>query len=315
MIVKNNYSINKYVTINPSVTYQTLEPYIRQVERTHIKPIIGPAQYQVFETQPTDDIVKEAWELCQEAIFYFAMYKALPFLSIQITEGGIFAASTGDAQQITDKQYKELLRAQKKQAHETLDQMLQFMEANLDKFTQWSSDPAYTDYASLLVNTTAIFNKHYNIFNSRQTFMALKPELSTVENQFIEPVIQSALLEALKNTQDNNNRKIVKQLLQKAIVNFTVSKVMENGLFVLDAQGIYVRFDVLPYEMLQSNATNKINDFIINTKKNKITEAEQYLKKAIEVITNNPDDFEEYTAPEETETKSTVYSTQSITLC
>lgn len=317
MIVKDAATVQKYLTVNSSVTYETLEPYIRQAERKNIKPLIGAEQYAIFETTPetTEKEITAAWELCQEAICYFAMYKALPALAVQVTEGGIFAATSSEAQQATDKQFKELLRSQKTQANETLDEMLKVMEAFTSKFPKWTEDASYKKYTSLLVNSTSIFNEYYNIFDSRLTFMAMKPEISIVENQFIEAPIQTDLLEALKTKQTVDERIKVKELLQQAIVCFTISKVVENGLFVLNAEGIHVRFDVLPYEKVNSNVNIKINDFLVRTKINKVAEGEQFLKKALAIITENLDKFEEYTEPEETTAKSTVHTTKGITLC
>lgn len=317
MIVKDETTVAKYVTINSSVTYETLKPFLNQAERKEIKSLIGVAQVTVFDinTAPADPIVNEAYELCQEAICYFAMYRALPHISVQITESGIFAASNQDAQQITDKQYKELQRNFKRQGHEALDEMLKVMEANISKFTEWTADASYTSFKNLLVNTTNTFNNYYNIFESRQTFIALKPEILIVESQFIEAAVQPELLAALKATQTVDERKNVKKLLQQAIVAFTISKVVENGLFVLSAEGIHVRFDVLPYEQVHSNISLKINDFLVHTRTNKVSEGEQYLKKAMAIITANTDKFTEYVAPVDAVAKQTVYSTPGITLC
>ena len=314
MIVTTTETVQEYLTINSSVTFETLKPYFKQAERKNIKPLIGAAQFAIFdsETEPTDETVKEAYVLCQEAICYFAMYRALPGLAVQITEAGIFAASNTDAQQASDKQFKELQRSYKKQAHETLDEMLKVMEGSLSKFEAWATDAAYKKYTSLLVNSTAIFNDYYNIFDSRQTFMAMLPEISIVENQFIEAPIQTELLEALKTTQTVEERIAVKTLLQKAIVCFTVSKVVENGLFILSAEGIQVRFDVLPYENVNSQL--KLSEFLKHTKINKVAEGEQFLKKAVAIITENLDKFEEYTVPEDVTPKSTVHYSKGITL-
>lgn len=314
MIVKDTTTVQKYLTINSSVTFETLQPYLNQAERKSIKPLIGAAQLAVFdvETAPADATVKEAYLLCQEAICYFAMYRALPSLSVQITEAGIFSASNADSQQASDKQFKELQRSHKKQAHEALDEMLKIMEATPLKFTEWTADDSYKKYTNLLVNSTAVFNEYYNIFDSRQTFMAMRPEISIAEYQYLEAPIQANLLLALKAKQTVAERIEVKKLLQQSIVCFTVSKVVENGLFVLGAEGIFVRFDVLPYENLNSNL--KINDFLKSTKQNKIAEGEQFLKKALIIITANPTKFEEYTAPQATTAKKTVYTTPGITL-
>lgn len=314
MIVKDIDTVKKYIPVNSSLDYATLLPHIRQAERKFIKPLIGAAQYVVFETTPTDETILEAYNLCQEAISSLAMYLALPTLAVQITAAGIFAASNSEAQQSTPAQFKELQRSTKKQGLETVDAMLQVMEETPGKFAEWTADDSYKSFANFLVTNTATFNKHYYIFNSRQTFVALRPEMAIAEKQFIEAAVQKALLVELKKTQTVDERKEAKELLQQAVVCFTISKVVENGLFVLDASGIHVRFDVLPYEKVNSNVNIKINDFLVRTRKNKVSEGEQFLKQAMAIVTANPTEFSEYEVPEETTAKETVYVTKGVTL-
>lgn len=314
MIVRDTDTVKKYVSINSGVTYETLEPYIRQSERKFIKPLIGEAQYVIFDVpaKPSGTEVGLAWDLAQESICALAMYLALPIVAVQITEAGIFTASNAESQVSSDAQFKELQRSFKKQGLETLDEMLKEMEAAPAKFTAWTADDSYKSFTSFLVTSTATFNKHYNIFNSRQTFVAMKPEMAIAEKQFLEAPVQKALLVELRKVQTVAERKEVKELLQQAIVCFTISKVVENGLFVLDASGIHVRFDVLPYEKVNSNL--KINDFLVRTRKNKISEGEQFLKQAMAIITDNLTKFTEYVVPTETVVKQTVHVTKGVTL-
>jgi hypothetical protein len=327
MIVRNTETIKNYISVNASLEFDTLKPYIKQAERKHIKALIGAEQFAVFDEEDVLETgivqiqivdsgsqnanIVEAHDLAQEAICNFAMYYALPIVNSQITEAGVFNSTNQDVNTASDKNFKELQRSFKRAAHEALDEMFKVMESNLSDFTEWTTNEVYKEHQSLLVNSTAIFDKHYTIFNSRQTFLALKAEIKIVEFQYIKSVIGADLLEAIKAPQTNENRKEAKELLQQSIVCFTVAKVMQNGLFVLDATGMSARFDVLPYEKIKGVSNNHVTE----TQKNKIAEAEQFLKLALAVITENTDDFTEYTAPEEIDVKQqSIIKTKSITM-
>jgi hypothetical protein len=239
------------------------------------------------------------------------LYYALPIIQSQITEAGVFTTANQDASTSSDKNFKELQRSFKTAAHEALDEMFKVMESKLTSFKEWTANDVYKEHQSLLVNSTAIFNKHYNVFNSRQTFLAMKPELETVEFQYIKSFVGADLLKAIKKPQTVDERIEVKTLLQKSIVCFTVAKIMQNGLFVLGPEGMHVRFDVLPYEMVKGVTTTSRTE----TQKNKITEAEQFLKLALEIITENTDKFEEYIIPEESDKETpSIIKTKGITM-
>jgi hypothetical protein len=301
MIIKDTATLRKYLSINGSVEYVNLLPYIRKAERNFLKPIIGATQLVEFDVEepPTDQIINQALELAQEAVANYAYYLYLPIGAVQISDNGIHVVDNENTKTASDKQFKELQRSFLKSAHEALDELLEHMEMSADKFMSWFNQEHYTVYKDLLVNKTSIFNKYFHIFNSRQTFIAIRPNIIVVEDQFIQPTIGSELLSTLKQAQSNDLRKKVKELLQHSIVSFSVMKTVDNGMFVLDAKGMHMRFDVLPYEKNMGINKSGHSDLINNIKHNKNIEGEEYLKMALDLIHNNESIFPEYTKKED----------------
>ncbi|MFV9552083.1 DUF6712 family protein [Algibacter sp. PT7-4] len=295
MIIKDTETLRKYLSVNGSVEIENIKPYLKKAERSFLKPLIGTAQIQVFCKTQTDPIIIQAQELAQEAIANFAYYIYLPIGAVQITDNGIHVVDNENTKTASDKQFKELQRSFKKSGHEALDELLEVMEQSADKFSEWFNSSNHTIYKELLVNTTTIFNKWFYIFNSRQTFVALKPNIQISEDRFIKPLINPELLNALKTKQTIPERQEVKTLLQKSIIAFTIMLTVDNGMFVLSAKGIHMRFDALPYENTVTNINLKVNDFLTRTKNNKKIEGEEYLKEALKTIEKNLDKFQEYT--------------------
>lgn len=312
MIVKDISDIKKHIGINKGFDFDEIEPYNKRAVRKFLKPYIGAAQLAIFVAAATDADIVEAKELAAAAEANFAYYLYLPIASVQIATSGIYVAENDHAKAASDKNLKELQRSFKSAGHEALDQLLEFMETKKSKFEPWTADASYTNYKSLLVNSTSIFNKYFNIFNGYQTFFALVPTIRTVENQFISGPIGATLLKALKDAQTDEKRIQVKEYLQQSIVCFCIAKTVHDGLFVLGAEGLFVRFDVLPYEKVNTNINLKINYFLTHTQKSKTIEGEQYLKAALKIITENTGDFAEYEAPTTASTHVTFTKTLGI---
>lgn len=290
MIIKDTATLRNFLSVNGSVNHDNIKPYLKKAERSFLKPAIGAGQLTVFDTTQTDVVIKEAQELAQEVVANYGYYLYLPIGAVQITDNGIHVVDNENTKTATDKQFKDLQRSFLKTAHEALDELLAFMELNVIKFTTWSNSENYSVYKDLLVNTTSVFNKFYHIFNSRQTFMALTPNIRITEDRFIKPVIGAELLTALKSKQTDAKRKEVKELLQKSIIAFTVMLTSENAMYVIDGKGLQLRFDVLDYEKKQQNTTNS-NTVLTENKK---VEGEEYLKIALEIVKANPSIFTEY---------------------
>lgn len=299
MIVDSTETLRKHISINGDTKFDNVLPYTKQAQRKFLKPIIGKAGLSFLDDYTdSDPVVLDAIELAEEAISNYAYYLYLPIGAVQIGDAGIFAAEMEGARSASDKQFKELQRSFLRASHEALDELLEFMEESPDKFEAWVNSNEFSVYKDLLVNKTKVFNTYHHIFNSRQTFMALQPTIITVEDQYISPAIGAELLDALKSDQTVAERKQVKQYLQQSIVAFTVMKTVNNGMFVMDAKGMHMRFDELPYEKTVTNINLKINDFLLRTKDSKENEGIEYLRKAQKLIEANLDKFEEFQAKE-----------------
>lgn len=303
MIIKNTATLREHLAVNNSVEIINLQPYLKKAERSFLRPNIGGEQLQFFENLTTPEgVEKEALELAREVVANYAYYLYLPILAVQITDSGIQVVDNENTKMATDKQYKELQRSFLTSAHEALDELLAFMELHSVEFPKWVTSNCYSVYKNLLVNTTDIFNSHYYIFNSRQTFIALKSKIKMVEDRFISGAIGSGLLLALYDKQTDVVRKKVKELLQKSVVAFTIMDVLDSGMFVLDAQGMRMRFDMLPYEKLVTK------EFKVNSqfKENKKIEGEEYLKMALAMIRGNSPNFPEFLLPKKTKKKQLI---------
>lgn len=311
MIVKSIDIIKQHIGINKGFDYSQILPYITRAARIVIVPLIGSAQYKIFdEYTGTDEDIVNAIKLAQAAESNFAYYLYLPMAAVQITTGGIFVPETENAKPATDKHFKELQRSFKTAGHEAIDELLMFMESKKAKFEPWTSSDQYKSYKELLVNSTALFNKYFNIFNSYQTFMGLLPTIRNVENQFIKGPVQDVLLTALKADQTEPTRVKVKQLLQQSIVAFTIAKTVNDGIFVINTEGMYLRFDMLPYDKVTS--FDKGGGFLEQTAKSKTIEAEEYLKQALKLILANTEIFTEYQVTAPAAAPSRYIETQSI---
>lgn len=297
MIVNSTETLRKHLSVNGTINFDNLMPYCKQAERKFLKPVIGKAQIEVFDSyNENDEVVLDAIELAEEVISNHGYYLNLPIGAVQISDSGIHVADHEGARAASDKQFKELQRSFLRASHEALDELLEFMEESPDKFPVWVASDQFSVYKDLLVHKTKVFNTYYHIFNSRQTFMALRPTIVTVEDQYISPAIGSELLDALKADQTIDERKQVKKYLQQSIVAFTVMKTVSNGMFVMDAKGMHMRFDELPYEKSSSSSNKAMSDFLLRTKDSKENEGIEYLRLAQKMIEANPDKFEEFQA-------------------
>lgn len=312
MITKEISDIKNYATVSSSFTYNKLKPHLQTVATNEIVNCIGETQYATLENySDSDALVKKVIELIKDAETNLALFYYLPIGGLQITNGGVSVIVPKGQDKAPEKDLRDSLRYYKKRAFKALDKLLELMESDEDKFSNWVASTQYSKFKALLVNSTADFQAHHNIFNSRQTFMSLVSEIKLVELKFVTPSITNASLIVLKTSASEDEIFTqVKNLVAAAIVLFTVSKTLGSGLYYQSASGFELRFDVLDYER-NFNNSKEISTYTKSEKREKATEATQLLKTATQLIKANPQLFA-YVVPKTKEPRKHFIAGKSI---
>jgi hypothetical protein len=310
MIIESTIELKKYVSVAQSFVFDEFEPYINKAITTYIRKYVGDLHEQLNLIDAADsnkEIKLKAKDYLSAAIANFGMFLYFPLLQIQLDSSGASVPQNENRKSAEWWQIKDARRELLRSGHEAMDLLLEFLEKNPTVFTDYA-----TNYSSLnnelIVNNAAVFSKYFNIFDSRQTFLALIPTISIVQDQYINTMICSELLTALKS-ETTGDVKLLKITLQKAIVAFTVAKVANNGLFILDDRGLRVDFENFSDGRREAIQNAKPVDQIQSLANDQIANGTQYLQLAKEIITANPTSFTQCEYPlKNSEIKGSGYS-------
>lgn len=297
MITKTLQDIRTFAKVGSSFKYEILASELQDVADNEIAKFISLEEYAVLEDYSgTDAIVKKAIEFIKSAEVNLAMFQYLPVGSLSINSGGVSIVTPNNQENASKPDMRDALRLYRKKGYKAIDNTLMLFEKNESLFPAWKTSEQYTSFKELLVNDTMTFQEHYNIFNSRQTFLHLVPELKIVEQQYLIPSLTLATLNELKtSTSTDAIFKETKKLVEKACVLYTVSKNLGSGLFYQSSNGFELKFDVLDYER-NFNFDKQISDHTKAQRKRKQNEAKEFLKVALTTIKENASLFN-YTAP------------------
>jgi hypothetical protein len=297
MILETTSDLKKYVTVAQSFEFEDFEPYIQKAINAYIHKYVGNL-HELLEDEPTGtnaEIKNEAREHLRSAIANFGMYIFLPYLQVQLDSSGISVNTSDNRKSAEWWQTKDIRRELLRAGHESMDLLLAVLDANLEIFEDYA-DKFNQSNNELLVNNAVTFSKYYNIFDSRQTYLALMPIIRKVEDQYLHTFLCSELITALK-ADVAGNLKAVKVALQKAIVAFTVAKVSTNGLFVFDERGLRIDFENMSDSRRENPSYGKSVDQLKSLSEEEINNGTQYLKLVTEIIEANASDFNQCDFP------------------
>lgn len=318
MILETTEDLKKYVSLAQSFVFTDFEPYITKAVNAFTKKYLGNLHVFLKDEFATPDIhfeiKNEAREHLRNVIANFGYFIYLPFSAVMADSSGISVVNSDQRKSAEWWQIKDIRRELLRSGHEAMDYLLEILEKNPEVFEDWTTEFG-TINKKLLVHNTATFNEWYHIFNSRQTFLALQPSIRQVEDQYIRTMLCPELIEYLKTDVSGVSLE-VKTELQKAVVAFTVAKVANVGLFLLDENGLRVNFETLIDGRKESVTYGKTADQTSKLVEEQCNNGLQYLAVARDLIEANLTDFDQCDSPLKKSTSSgsgyTPYDTPGI---
>lgn len=296
LLVNDINKLKKYLTVNAAFDFNKVIPYVRKVERKYIIPQISFEEYNSLTTyaanEASDNPKDRVKILLEEASSFYALWAAIPFLNIQITNFGIKTTETTQSSNADWKDVRDLKRHCFESAEEAIDEALQIMEDAASDFTHWKDSDAYTVFMSCLVRNTKQFEEGFNLNHSRKAFLSVVSVMKEVEEQFLLPMLGAQTLQLLKTVSANETIIRVQELSRLAVIALTVAKVATTGKFLFTASSFGLKTEELPWEKTKIGLTLEERETLRADRQNA---GQEYLKKIKAIILENKTLFPNYT--------------------
>lgn len=293
-LINDVTDLKRHIVVSAQFDFLKVMPFAKRVERKLILDLIGQDQYDALVIHQLDENSNEPIDLVkgliESAVANLSLYRALPTLNVLITNSGTKTSENKEASNADWKDKRDLSRSLLSTYNEDLDSAFQIMEENITVFPDWQASHYYTVFKELIVQHTAQFNNHFSIKNNRQTFMALKPYMREIEDQYLKSMLGSDTLALLKEKPTNAVLLQAQDNAQKAVVALTVAKAAITGTFDFTDSSFTVASDQLPWEKQQVLDKDDRTDL----KRDRQKAGEEYLKELKRVILKNPTDFPAY---------------------
>lgn len=297
MILESTADLKKYISVADSFVFEDFQPYITKAVNTYTKKYVGNLHEELENevTGTNSEIKNEAREHLRNAIANFGFFLHLPLLQVQMNSSGISVIDNEKQKTAEWWQIKDIRRVLLRSGHEAMDLLLAVLEANPSVFTDYTNNYSSVN-KELIVSNASLFSKYYNIFDSRQTYLALQPTIRLVEDQYIKTFLCSELITALKST-TTDKVKEVQEAIQKAIVSFTVAKISNNGLFLLNDTGLRVYYESGIDGRKENPSYGKSVNQLKELADELIANGTNYLQIAKTIIETYPDSFTQCDTP------------------
>lgn len=128
---------------NKTFDIAKFEPHITPAEIQHIKPFLGKSFYDLIVSEYTSETYTGLNQTLhttylKPALAWFTLAKAMPFMHVEIRNGGFFVNASEFSQGASNEQRASLVTVAIQNAETLLDQAKEYIEANPNSFTLYS---------------------------------------------------------------------------------------------------------------------------------------------------------------------------------
>lgn len=284
----------KYLPVNINLRYETVASHIALCEENFLRPVLGDALFNravnYVISHPalltSDSLDAQLVNKMRFALIRLAIWQGYDVISSNISDTGV-SAEVDKENRLYRYQEENIKNSLKQEGFNYIDSILEFLETNASTFTEFSMEEE-----PRIVGSTAIFNKYYNIDNSRLVFLKMKQYIRDVELIKLQHRIGAAFYQRLLTPGENNDLNAILPYVR----NFVVYEAVADGIGELHKmpteRGLV--FEVLAMDGV--TVSQVVRAQIAETQQYFHQKAERYLASAINTITANPTAYPEYTA-------------------
>jgi len=298
-LIVTTEDLKNYVSVSIGLEIETLNPYLEQVERDYLKPLIGTDTYDQIAagTSSSGGDINELTKITKLAVADLALWKWTDSIGpVSISSKGIQRIESSSMKSAYKYQEVAVIEAFKIGGFNGLDAILEYLEANIDKYPDFENSENYTVFKQYFIRSATDFNKYFFINSSRLVFLKVQSFIQQVEDFDILQLIGQELFDEAKaeyqlNDYTGKNEELVAHI-QKAIPPMTIYRGLTELHFNIADKRLFFVSSYSDASREQRSAVS-LNDLQAMARSAQKT-AQAYLETIRKYLADNIDDFPLY---------------------
>lgn len=230
-MVSTTEEIKLHLPANATFDMDDIRPFILNMAVPEVLlPVLGEEAYTEMQTAYQNNSLTAEQEkllpLAQYAIVNYAYAKYIPSAQVSISANGIHIEVSENKKTAFAWQIEQLQNSFLEAADNGIEQLYLFLEKNIADYATWAASDRVSILRANFINTATDFNAHYNIGNSRRTFLALLPLMRIAEETDVLTLLGAEFYDEIKvhiaqNTVPDKSKLLI-NYLQKAIAHLAM---------------------------------------------------------------------------------------------
>lgn len=303
MIITSTTRFRSYSPISYQFDHELLKPVLRNVERVHIKPVLGQALLDRLDDYVSDGsgsgsgsssgasfaALQALLPKVEEPLALLATAALVPTISVQVGNAGLHTVWNENFRAPFQWQVGDFQDALQMMGMQALDALVEHLEENAAALPEWKSSEAFTAWGELLIHTADEFSRHHSIAGSRTTFMDLRPAMRRAQQFDVGRQIGQAMLQDVLDhlseasssgsgsTATLEEWDTLVDYLQAALAGYTIAQSTDVQLKLVDGGLVSTR---LTRNTTSKDGADSTKDEVMNMRRQARATADQWMAEA-----------------------------------
>jgi hypothetical protein len=281
-----------YIKASNAFSWDTIRSPLKNAYDLFISPLIGDEMserlMEIYQgpdpEQEPDEHAGKLIALAQRANILLALWYDYAELNVLIADSGFKRLDSEQSRTPYKYQEKQLRDGWKTKGFNALDDLLKYLEQNIDVYEEYKNSENYTQSRKAIIQNANQVNDIYFINHSRLLYLRLKPHFKIVEETIIAPRIGTlyhSLRSELEKEAPEEKYLNLRNALRPVIVYYAVHRLLlETG--ELSDKGLF--FSSLRGDDGDADSRPVANERVVHQAKQAETDAVSYWKLAEKYI-------------------------------
>ena len=296
---ENAEAFKKYLPVNINLRFETVASHLALCEETYLRPLLGATLFDRLAAYVganpalmAETADSKLINMARFALIRLAIWKGYDILAANISDTGV-SAEVDKENRLYRYQEENIKRTLKEEGFNYLDSILEFLEANATTFTEFSQSGHVLNSQQSLIRNTQMFDRYYNIENSRLVFLKMRHYMRDVELIELQHRLGVEFYKELLAADESDPKyAAILPYLRMYVVYLSVAEGIGELHKLPTEKGLL--FETSSMEGVTDSPITRAQ--MAETRTRFAQRAEQYLAAAIAHIKANSDNYPNYTA-------------------
>jgi hypothetical protein len=207
------------------------------------------------EDQPDYGLLDQLVDRVQDALVHYAYWLWSPQGNVIFSDTGYQQAETDNLKPAPAWKIEKAEQSLLDTAHEFVDDLIEFLDDNIDEFEFWAGSEHQAETKALFLNSAREFSRYYNINDSRRLYIEIRRLIIEAEKSYIASIITRERLDLLKEKQKDGDLEIDDRALIEEIRPALAYLVMHHAV------------SLLPLEIMPGSITERVSAQVSSNKR------------------------------------------------